>query len=95
MPTYDYRCKNEECRSIHEEFHAMSATPKVVCSPCGSTCTKMISPGQRPIFKGSGFHCNDYPAPLPSSAADYIIEPDGSQTPMRKKNHPDGYRWDS
>lgn len=93
MPTYDYKC--ESCESIHEEFHAMSKAPRIVCAACGGKCRMIYAVGQVPIFKGAGFHCNDYPKPADASSADYVLEEDGQIQPHRKKDHPDGYRWDS
>lgn len=59
MPTYSYECK--KCGQVQDEFHMMSATPKVVCSACGSkSMKKLLGTGSGIIFKGSGFYETDY-----------------------------------
>jgi len=59
MPTYSYECK--ECGHVTDEFHAMSAKPRVKCAQCGSTRTKkLLGTGAGIIFKGSGFYETDY-----------------------------------
>lgn len=58
MPTYTYRCKN--CGKSQDEFHSMSAKPRVKCNVCGAACKRMIGTGSGVIFKGSGFYETDY-----------------------------------
>ncbi len=59
MPTYTYECK--KCDSTQDEFHAMSASPQVVCISCGSGSMKRrLGTGAGIIFKGSGFYETDY-----------------------------------
>lgn len=58
MPTYTYRCKN--CNKTQDEFHAMSAKPRIKCNACGAACKRMIGTGAGLIFKGSGFYETDY-----------------------------------
>lgn len=59
MPTYVY-----ECSSCHAQFEAeqrISENPLTTCVPCGSegTVKRIIQP-IAVMFKGSGFHINDY-----------------------------------
>ena len=58
MPTYTYQCK--KCDHAQDVFHAMSASPRVRCSKCGSGCRRLIGMGSGIIFKGSGFYETDY-----------------------------------
>ena len=59
MPTYDYQCS--KCKKVQERFHGMSESPNVICANCTIVMTRMIGKGSGVHFKGSGFHCNDYP----------------------------------
>lgn len=58
MPTYTYRCKS--CGETQDEFHAISAKPRIKCNACGGSCKKMLGTGAGVIFKGSGFYETDY-----------------------------------
>ena len=58
IPTYEYKCT--ECDYVHDEFHDMNRRPRIKCPKCGAKCKKIISAGQRPIFKGSGFYETEY-----------------------------------
>ena len=60
MPTYVYECDDPECADIHEEFHTMSEDPEILCPKCGHVCSRNISGGGKPVFKGAGFYENDY-----------------------------------
>jgi putative FmdB family regulatory protein len=60
MPTYDYICR--ACDSKYEFFQKMTEGPKRKCPKCGKLQLKrQIGTGGGIIFKGEGFHCNDYP----------------------------------
>ena len=56
MPHYDYRC--EKCGKFEVE---QSIKDKILskCPKCGSPVKRLISPSGI-VFKGSGFHVNDY-----------------------------------
>jgi putative FmdB family regulatory protein len=56
MPTYDYKC---ECGKMKEVLQGMKEDPEIKCE-CGKVMQRQMSAGCDPIFKGSGFHCNDY-----------------------------------
>lgn len=71
MPTYTYECP--KCSHAQDEFHAMSAAPKIKCDQCGTKSDKMLGIGAGIIFKGSGFYETDFKekkgkAPAKSSA---------------------------
>jgi putative FmdB family regulatory protein len=58
VPTYEYECP--ECKFRFEEFERMTASTEKDCPSCGATAHRLISGGGGIIFKGEGFHCNDY-----------------------------------
>lgn len=59
MPTYDFEC--QECGAKVEQIHPMKTAPKIIkCEECGGRMNRLIGAGSPPIFKGPGFHCNDY-----------------------------------
>lgn len=57
MPTYEYR---REDGSTFEVFQKITADPLEECPDTGQPVERIISGGQRPIFKGSGFYETDY-----------------------------------
>jgi len=67
MPMYEYRCT--KCGHQFEVTHGVSGTVER-CERCGAPVRKVFSPVGI-IFKGSGFHINDYrktPAPADGDA---------------------------
>ena len=73
MPIYEYEC--EKCGCRFEVRHSFRDEPEVKCSTggCNGPLHRVFSPPAI-IFKGSGFHVNDYgptgkkkPAPPESS----------------------------
>jgi putative FmdB family regulatory protein len=63
MPTYDYRCN--ECGDEFEHFQTMTSPVLRKCQKCGKLkLERLIGAGGGIIFKGAGFHCNDYKKPL-------------------------------
>ena len=63
MPLYDYKCA--KCGHIFEAQQKMSEEPLKFCPLCQGPIKRLIS-ASGIIFKGSGFHVNDYgkkPAP--------------------------------
>jgi len=68
MPTYEYRCSN--CGYRFDVFHNMNDTTERNCPECGSKTEKMIGNGSGIIFKGAGFHVNDYAKSKKSSSSD-------------------------
>ncbi|MBN1127642.1 MAG: hypothetical protein JXA71_01555 [Chitinispirillaceae bacterium] len=59
MPTYDYKCS--KCGRQFEVVHGMMDVTQRTCPECGSPAEKLISKGGGVLFKGRGFHANDYP----------------------------------
>ena len=57
MPIYQYKC--QKCFTIHEILQGINDPPLMECSSCQSPVKKIIAPAGI-IFKGSGFHINDY-----------------------------------
>ena len=57
MPTYEYR---REDGSTFEVFQKITDDPLETCPDTGQPVERLISGGQRPIFKGSGFYETDY-----------------------------------
>ncbi|MBI3944618.1 MAG: hypothetical protein HY321_01745 [Armatimonadetes bacterium] len=60
MPTYEYYCK--ACDEQFEVLQRITEPPLTECKHCGGPVRKLISP-VGVIFKGSGFHINDYRKP--------------------------------
>lgn len=86
MPTYVYECK--ECEKVFEVDQRITEDPLQDCE-CGAkgALRRLIQP-TAVMFKGSGFHINDYaaskgnegssagtPAPSDASAADAPVTP--------------------
>ena len=94
MPTYTYQCRS--CGKSRDICHAISANPRVKCEDCGKGSKRLLGTGSGIIFKGSGFHVNDYgptgkkkPAtpessilPLTDSAMARVSEPESSMLPL-------------
>lgn len=59
MPNYVYRCK--DCGHEFETFQRMSEDPLTECPECNGKVKRVLFvPGI--VFKGAGFHVNDYPS---------------------------------
>lgn len=58
MPTYEYQCR--KCDHHFEKFQQITASAVKSCPECGGKVDRLIGAGAAVIFKGSGFHCNDY-----------------------------------
>jgi len=57
MPTYEYRCS--ECNNAWDEVRSILSV-EAKCPLCGHLCKPLISGGSTVIFRGGGFHSNDY-----------------------------------
>lgn len=69
MPTYVYRCK--DCAHEFETIQRMIDDPLTICPACKGKISRLLfAPGI--VFKGSGFHVNDYPG---SKAAGCNVAP--------------------
>jgi len=60
MPTYEYKCKS--CGMKFEKFQSMTDAPLTECPSCKGSVERIIGTGGGVIFKGAGFHSNDYPS---------------------------------
>ena len=58
MPTYVYRCK--KCGHQFETIQRISDPPLTQCPKCDGEVGRLLFPVGI-VFKGSGFHVNDYP----------------------------------
>jgi putative FmdB family regulatory protein len=61
MPTYDFVCS--QCGHTIEKIVSIIEPKKnIKCPWCNKvSMVRQIGPGGNIIFRGSGFHCNDYP----------------------------------
>ncbi|MCL5292183.1 MAG: zinc ribbon domain-containing protein [Actinobacteria bacterium] len=59
MPVYGYRCF--KCEKEFETLQNMGESAVQPCPECGSEAKRLYYPVGI-IFKGSGFHVNDYPS---------------------------------
>ena len=68
MPTYVYECSN--CRDVFEVVQRITENPLDTCA-CGSkgTIKRLIQP-VGVMFKGAGFHVNDYSTSTKQANAD-------------------------
>lgn len=66
MPTYAYDCR--ACGVELEVVQGIRDRKLKKCPRCGErTLLRRIGPGGGLVFRGPGFHCNDYPnQPRPS-----------------------------
>ncbi len=77
MPTYVYECK--ACKHQFETFQKMTDDPIKVCPECSGEVARVLFPPGI-VFKGSGFHINDYP----SSGAPTMANPEKSESSEAK-----------
>lgn len=66
MPKYDYRCEN--CGTF-EHTQSITADPLAKCPTCNGAVQRLISRNVNILFKGSGWHINDYRSPSYQEAA--------------------------
>ena len=88
MPTFDYQC--QKCGHVFEVRQSFSDAPITKCETCSGKVKKLFSPPAI-IFKGSGFHCNDYKsngaprkAPCPADGASCPAADKSGETPCEK-----------
>jgi len=77
MPTYEYRCT--ECDHSFEVIQKITDSPIAECERCGGPVRKVLFPVGI-LFKGPGFHINDYRKSSPSSDGG-----DGPKEPTKPK----------
>ena len=79
MPIYVYRC--ESCSEVHEAFQKLSDAPLSECPSCGATTMRKLIAPAGVIFKGSGFHKNDYGSKGARPASSSSSSPEGPTAP--------------
>ena len=67
MPTYAYRCNI--CGHQFEIIQKITDQPLEECPECKGKLAKLLFPVGI-VFKGSGFHVNDYPSSSRTSTSD-------------------------
>jgi len=72
MPTYVYHCSS--CDATYEVDQRITADPLTDCTQCDTGKVKRIIQPIAVMFKGSGFHINDYSASPAAAAADTAKE---------------------
>lgn len=65
MPTYEYQCT--KCERSFEIVQRITEPALTECEKCGGKMRKVVFPVGI-VFKGSGFHINDYRKPDKSSS---------------------------
>ena len=58
MPIYEYRCS--QCQSLFERIEGQRKSARW-CPTCGRRTAHRIPSVANAVFKGGGFHVNDYP----------------------------------
>ncbi len=74
MPTYDYRC--DACGHTFSKIQRWSDPPVAQCPKCGSRPRRLVSVPAI-VFKGSGWHVNDY-RPKSSESSSEASGPQGT-----------------
>ena len=82
MPTYVYRCK--DCAYEFETVQRMTDDPLDTCPQCeGKVARLLFAPGI--VFKGSGFHVNDYPGSKSTGSSETKSTPEPTHAPAPAK----------
>lgn len=76
MPLYDYKCS--ACGKVREHRQRISDEPLRECPECGGEYKRIIS-SVGIIFKGSGFHINDYRGGKSAESGDAKEKPSGDK----------------
>lgn len=92
MPIYCYKCY--DCNHYEEIKQKMSDEPLTVCPQCGGDFKRVIR-NVGVIFKGSGFHVNDYRSSckavkkdVQSGDADMAVKSEDKSTDKPEKTAP-------
>ncbi len=72
MPTYGYKCT--KCEHEFEVFQKITDEPIQDCPKCEGGVKKLLFPVGI-VFKGSGFHINDYKKPEKKSVTEPASAP--------------------
>ncbi len=83
MPTYGYKCT--KCNHEFEVLQKITDEPITECEKCGAEVKKLLYPVGI-VFKGSGFHINDYRKPEKSGGNGHKeSKPDAEATKTAEK----------
>ena len=82
MPTYVYRCRS--CGFEFERLQRITDEPIRECPRCERDVMRVVFPVGI-VFKGSGFHVNDYPTSKSKSAPESKPE-EKKETAAAKKD---------
>ncbi len=74
MPTYVYEC--QKCEQTIEVEQRISDDPLKNCDCGGQGTLKRLIQPTAVLFKGSGFHINDYKASAPAADAEKTTKPE-------------------
>jgi putative FmdB family regulatory protein len=83
MPTYGYRCK--KCEHQFEIFQKITDNPITDCPKCDGQVSRLLFPVGI-MFKGSGFHVNDYPSSSGRSSTSKNESTESSKEPVASKS---------
>lgn len=93
MPIYVYKCT--ECNEYHEALQKASDEPLKTCPFCqAEALTKVIAP-VGVIFKGTGFHKNDYSAKKSTASTSKPAETPTSESKTETSSSPPASSGDS
>mgnify|MGYP000966758063 CR=1 FL=1 len=81
MPTYVYRCS--KCGHQLETVQRMTEDPLKDCPQCDGELVRLLFPPGI-VFKGSGFHVNDYPRSGSGSAGSAKTESAPAKTESKE-----------
>lgn len=77
MPTYGYQCTR--CKDTFEIIQRITDEPLTECEKCKGELKKLLYPVGI-VFKGSGFHINDYKSDNRALSSKSEDEPASSET---------------
>jgi len=83
MPTYGYRCN--KCEHQFEIFQKITDDPITDCPKCDGQVSRLLFPVGI-MFKGSGFHVNDYPSSSGRSSTSKSESTENSKEPVASKS---------
>lgn len=87
MPLYDYKCA--ACGTVREHRQSISDEPLRVCPDCGGEYKRIIT-SVGVIFKGSGFHINDYRSSASGTAKDDASKSTADSSSEKSSSSADG-----
>ena len=84
MPTYVYAC--DTCQVQFEQFQSFHDEPLRTCPECQSAVRRVLQPAGI-VFKGSGWHINDY-RNTPKESSDTPAATPATATPAADASAP-------